>query len=135
MFSYCLIITVHCIGITTAFCLIKCDDHIINSILLSFPACFSEGVGRGLPLSFHSCSSAQNRPDKGGSQHCPEWLILGTGLKSLKLSTQDEMYQEKKRDRKGKRKTTHNIMRCLSIKSCPLQSRKGSAPWLKKKGF
>lgn len=52
----------HCIGITTAFCLIKCDDHIINPVLLSFPACFSEGVGKGLPFSFHSSSRALALP-------------------------------------------------------------------------
>lgn len=52
----------HCIGITTAFCLLKCDDHIINPVLLLFPACFSEGVGKGLQLSFHSSSRALALP-------------------------------------------------------------------------
>lgn len=40
----------HCTGISTVFCLLECDDHIIKPVLLLFPACCNEGVGTELCL-------------------------------------------------------------------------------------
>lgn len=43
------------------------------------------------------------------------------------------MHQEKKWDRREERKKSHTITRCLSIKCCPLQSRKSFDSLVKKK--
>lgn len=40
----------HCTGISTVFCLLECDDHIIKPVLLLFPACCNEGEGTELCL-------------------------------------------------------------------------------------